>query len=65
MKSWSSFWSEAIPILSVTGDHFIIPWSKLLYCVQSGQSAFGKHFGVPFFDHLTSNPNEAAMFSDL
>ena len=52
-------------ILSLTGDLFIIPWSKLLYSAQTGQSAFDKHFGVPFFDHLTSNPEEASMFSDL
>lgn len=52
-------------ILSITGDLFIIPWSELLYSVQTGQSAFDKHFGVPFFDHLTRHPDEAAMFSDL
>ena len=52
-------------ILSLTGDLFIIPWSKLLYSAQTGQSAFDKYFGVPFFDHLTSNPEEASMFSDL
>jgi hypothetical protein len=52
-------------ILSITGDLFIIPWSKLLYSAQTGQSAFDKYFGVPFFDHLTSNPDEASMFSDL
>jgi hypothetical protein len=52
-------------ILSITGELFIIPWSKLLYSVQTGRSAFDEHFGVPFFDHLTSNPEEAAMFSDL
>jgi len=52
-------------ILSITGDLFIIPWSKLLYSVQTGRSAFDEQFGVPFFDHLTSNPEEAAMFSDL
>ena len=52
-------------ILSITGDLFVIPWSKLLYSVQTGQSSFDKYFGVPFFDHLTSNPEEAAMFSDL
>jgi hypothetical protein len=52
-------------ILSITGDPFIIPWSKLLYSVEMGQSAFDKYFGVPFFDHLTSNPEEASMFSDL
>ena len=52
-------------ILSITGDLFTVPWSKLAYSVQTGRSAFDKHFGVPFFDHLNSNPEDAAMFSDL
>jgi hypothetical protein len=52
-------------ILSITGDLFTVPWSNLAYSVQTGRSAFDKHFGVPFFDHLNSNPEEAAMFSDL
>ena len=52
-------------ILCVTGDLFIIPWSRLLYSVQTGQPAFDKHFGVPVFDHLANNPQEAAMFSDF
>ena len=50
-------------ILSITGDLFVVPWSKLLYSVQTGQSAFDKYFGVPFFDHLTRHPDEAALFS--
>ena len=52
-------------VLSITGDLFIIPWSKLLYSVQTGQGAFDKYFGMPFFDRLTANSEEAAMFSDL
>ena len=52
-------------VLSITGDLFILPWSKLRYSVQTGQGAFDKCFGVPFFDHLTANPEEAVMFSDL
>jgi hypothetical protein len=52
-------------ILSITGDVFTVPWSKLAYSVQTGLSAFDKHFGVPFFEHLNGNPAEAAMFSDL
>jgi hypothetical protein len=52
-------------ILSITGDLFTVPWSKLAYSVQTGRSAFDEHFGVPFFDHLNSHPYEAAMFSDL
>jgi hypothetical protein len=52
-------------ILSITGDIFVIPWSKLAYSVQTGQSCFDHFFGMPFFDYLTGNPEEAAMFSDL
>lgn len=52
-------------ILSITGDLFIIPWSKLLYSVQTGEPSFDHYFGVPFFDHLTKNPEEACLFFDL
>ena len=50
-------------ILSITGDLFIIPWSKLLYSVQTGQPSFDKHFGAPFFDYLTAVREEAALVS--
>ncbi len=52
-------------ILSITGDIFVVPWSKLLYSVQTGQPSFDNHYGVPFFDHMSHMPEEAAMFSDL
>lgn len=52
-------------ILSITGNLFVLPWSKLLYSVQTGQPSFDHHFGVPFFDYLTTHPEEAAMFSDM
>jgi hypothetical protein len=52
-------------ILSITGDLFTVPWSRLAYSVRTGRPAFDKHFGAPFFDHLNGNSEEAAMFSDL
>lgn len=52
-------------ILSITGDFFVLPWSKLLFSVQTGRPSFDEHFGAPFFDHLSGNPEEAAWFSDL
>ncbi len=52
-------------ILSFTGDLFVIPWHKILYSVQTGQPSFDKHFGAPFFDHISKDPEEAAWFSDL
>jgi O-methyltransferase domain/Dimerisation domain len=52
-------------VLSITGDIFVTPYAKLLYSVQTGQPSFDKYFGVPFFDHLATMPEEADMFSDL
>ena len=52
-------------ILSITGDLFVIPYVKMIHAVQCGQPSFDKHFGAPFFDYLTGNPEEAAWFSDL
>ena len=52
-------------ILSVTGDLFVIPWSKLLYSVQTGKPSFDKHFGAPFFDYISGVPDEAGWFHDM
>lgn len=52
-------------VLSLTGDLFVIPWSKLLHSVRTGEPSFDHHYGVPFFDHLSTNAEEAAMFADL
>lgn len=52
-------------ILSVSGDLFILPWSKLLYSVQTGKPSFDKHFGAPFFDYIAGFPEEAAWFHDM
>ena len=52
-------------ILSITGDLFTVPWSKLQYSVQTGQPSFDRHFGVPIFDKLSTDPDEAAWFQDM
>ncbi len=52
-------------ILSMTGDLFVIPWSKLLYSVKTGQPAFDEHFGAPFFDHISTKAEEAAWFNEM
>ncbi len=52
-------------VLSVTGDLFTVPWSKLAYCVETGKPSFDHHFGAPFFDHISNLPDEAAWFSDM
>ena len=52
-------------VLSITGDLFVIPWSKLRYSVETGKPSFDKHFGAPFFDHLGTDPEEAEWFHDM
>ena len=52
-------------VLSITGDLFIVPWSKLAYSVQTGKPSFDHHFGAPFFDHISTLPEEAAWFGDM
>jgi hypothetical protein len=52
-------------ILSFTGPLFTIPWSRLDYCALTGQPSFDANFGVPFFEYLPTQPEEAAWFSDL
>jgi hypothetical protein len=52
-------------ILSITGDFFTVPWSKLAYSVQTGQPSFDRYFGVPIFDKLSTDPDEAAWFQDM
>jgi hypothetical protein len=42
-------------ILSCTGSLFIIPWSNILYSVQTGQPSFDEHFGAPFFDYISKD----------
>ena len=39
-------------------------WGELGYCVQTGQSAFEKVYGKPFFDYLAENPEPAEDFNN-
>jgi hypothetical protein len=37
-------------------------WGDLLYSVRTGQTAFERRFGMPVFDFLTANPEQAQVF---
>jgi hypothetical protein len=37
-------------------------WSDLLYSVRTGRTAFVHRFGVPVFDFLAANPEQAQIF---
>jgi len=37
-------------------------WADLLYSVRTGKTAFDRRFGVPVFDFLAANPEQAQIF---
>ena len=39
-------------------------WSRLEYCVRTGKQALDQVYGVPIFEYLKQNPEEAQIFHD-
>jgi hypothetical protein len=46
----------------MTGEEHYRAWGELLYSVQTGQAAFDKLYGMPVFDFLSRNPEQAKVF---
>jgi hypothetical protein len=46
------------------GEEHYRCWGELLHCVQTGQTAFKKIYGVPVFQYLASNERAARLFDD-
>ncbi len=51
-------------ILTLAGDWMWRGWEQMLYSVQTGKSGFEKSLGMPIFDWLAMNPEEASLFSE-
>ena len=51
-------------ILTLASDWWMRGFGHLLYSVQTGKPGFEKHLGMPIFDWLAKNPDEASMFSE-
>ena len=50
-------------ILTFAGDWWWRGCEQLLYSVETGKSAFERSLGMPIFDWLAQNPEEASLFS--
>jgi hypothetical protein len=48
----------------IVGDLLYRPWGELLYSVQTGKPAFEKVHGLPFFEYLSQNPEQASVFDE-
>ena len=51
-------------ILTLASEWMSHGWGQLLYSVQTGKGGFEKSLGMPFFDWLAKNPEEASLFSE-
>ena len=48
----------------LSGEEWYQGWGRLLETVQTGQTAFDRVFGQPFFEYLTANADAAAVFNE-
>ncbi|HVI89628.1 MAG TPA: methyltransferase [Dongiaceae bacterium] len=51
-------------ILTMASDWWVSAFQQLLYSVETGKSGFEKYFGMPVFDWLAQNPEQASLFSE-
>lgn len=49
-------------LLVMAGEEHFRAWCDFLYSVQTGRNAFEKVFGMPVFDFLSRNPEQAKVF---
>jgi hypothetical protein len=56
--------SARATVLTVASDWWARGFAQLPYSVQTGKSGFEKALGMPVFDWLARNPQEASMFSE-
>lgn len=49
-------------VLTGTSALWWLPAGDLVEAVRTGEPAFDRHYGRPFFDHLADNPDDGAMF---
>jgi len=56
--------SARATILTITSDWFMRGFGELQYSLETGKSGFEKSLGMPVFDWLAKNPEQASMFSE-
>jgi hypothetical protein len=56
--------SARATILTFASDWWVRGFGQLLYSVETGKGGFEKSLGMPFFDWLSNNPEEASLFNE-
>lgn len=50
-------------VLTIASDWWIRGCAEMPYSLETGKSGFEKSLGMPIFDYLAANPEEASLFS--
>lgn len=56
--------SARASVLTLASDWWVRGFGELPYSVETGKSGFEKSLGVPIFDWLAKNPEDASRFSE-
>ena len=56
--------SARASILTIASDWWVRGFGELQYSIETGKSGFEKSLGMPIFDHLGRNPEDASLFSE-
>jgi O-methyltransferase domain/Dimerisation domain len=56
--------SARATVLTFASDWWVHGFGHLLYSVKTGKSGFEKSLGMPLFDWLSNNPEEASLFNE-
>jgi len=56
--------SARATILTIASDWWLSGFGQLRYSVETGKSGFEKTLGMPLFDWLAQNPDQASLFSE-
>lgn len=56
--------SARATLISFCGPSLWRGWEQLLYSLETGKSGFAEAWGMPIFEFLARNPEEASLFSE-
>ncbi len=56
--------SARATLISFCGPSFWRAWEHLPYSLETGKSGFAKAWGMPIFEFLARNPEQASLFSE-
>src|SRR6187431_1357416 len=51
-------------VLTIASDWWFRGFGELMYSLQTGRSGFEQSLGMPIFDYLGKNPEDASLFSE-